>query len=263
MNRQPALFVSHGAPTIVIDNSPARDFLAGLAGGLPARPDAVVLISAHHDASPASITSSAQPTTIHDFGGFPEVLYRMRYPAPGSPELARRISLLLHNAGIANRLDAERGLDHGAWTPLMLAWPDAGIPVVQVSINSGETPEYHYRLGQALGALRDSNILVIGSGAITHNLHAYFKGGYAADAPAPPFVTEFLDWLDVHLLAGDHQAVLHAIGRAPHGTGNHPTMDHILPLFVALGAGGEEGKATKLHASVEHGVLAMDAWRFD
>lgn len=263
MSRQPALFVSHGAPTIVIDDSPARHFLAGLAGGLPAQPDAIVMISAHHDEPLASITSSAQPGTIHDFGGFPDVLYRMRYPAPGSSELAHRISGLLHDAGIANRLDSTRGFDHGTWTPLMLAWPGADIPVVQVSINSRETPEYHYWLGKALEQLRDNNVLVIGSGAITHNLHAFFRGGHAADAPAQPWVTDFLGWLDTQLHAGAHQAVLHAIGQAPHGTDNHPTMDHILPLFVALGAGGAMSKATKLHASVEYGVLAMDAWRFD
>lgn len=263
MNRQPALYVSHGAPTIVIDDSPARHFLAGLSGGLPARPDAIVMISAHHDEPLASITSAEQPGTIHDFGGFPEELYRMRYPAPGSPDQAQRISGLLQGAGIANRLDPERGFDHGTWTPLILAWPEGDIPVVQLSINSRETPEYHYRLGQALEQLRDENILIIGSGAITHNLHAFFRGRYAADAPAQPWVTDFLGWLDTNLLAGDHQAVLHAIGQAPHGPDNHPTMDHILPLFVALGAGGVEGKATKLHASVEYGVLAMDAWRFD
>ncbi|HMT42407.1 MAG TPA: class III extradiol ring-cleavage dioxygenase [Sphingorhabdus sp.] len=263
MTRQPALFVSHGAPTIVIDDTPARHFLAGLAGELPTRPDAIVMISAHHDEPLASITSAEQPGTIHDFGSFPDALYRMRYPAPGSPELAQRIARMLDDADIANRLDPERGFDHGTWTPLMLAWPNADIPVVQVSINSRATPDYHYRLGLALEALRDNNVLVIGSGAITHNLYAFFRGGYAADAPTQPWVTDFLGWLDRQLMAGGHDAVLGAIGHAPHGTDNHPTMDHILPLFAALGAGGLEGKATKLYASVEYGVLAMDAWRFD
>ena len=169
MTRQPALFVSHGAPTIVIDDTPARHFLAGLASGLPAQPDAIVIISAHYDEPLASITSAARPSTIHDLGGFPAELYRMRYSAPGSPDLAQRISELLQGAGIANRLDPERGFDHGTWTPLILAWPEGDIPVVQLSINSRETPEYHYRLGQALEQLRDENILIIGSGAITHN----------------------------------------------------------------------------------------------
>lgn len=248
---------------IVIDDSPARTFLEGLAGELPARPDAIVLLSAHHDEAVASITSSAMPETIHDFGGFPAELYAMRYPAPGHPELARRVSAMLDRAGIANRLDPLRGFDHGAWTPLMLTWPDADIPVVQLSIDTRQSPDYHYRLGQALAPLRDDNILIIGSGAMTHNLRAFFRGGFAANAPVEGWVADFLGWLDDRLEAGDTAAALEVIDQAPHGHDNHPTAEHILPLFAALGAGGANAKATKLHASVDHGVLAMDAWRFD
>ena len=248
---------------IVIDNSPARTFLEGLAGGLPARPDAIVLFSAHHDEPVATITAAARPETIHDFGGFPAELYTMRYPAPGMPELAGRVAELLDAAGIANRLDHQRGFDHGAWTPMMLAWPNADIPTVQVSIDTRQSPDYHYRLGQTLAPLRDENILLLGSGAMTHNLRAFFRGGFAASAPVEGWVSDFLAWLDDRLNAGDTAAVLDGIEKAPHGHDNHPTTEHILPLFVALGAGGAAPKATKLHASVDHGVLAMDAWRFD
>jgi len=261
--KQPALFVSHGSPMIVIDKSPARTFLEGLAGELPGRPDAIVLFSAHHDEPVASITSAAMPETIHDFGGFPAALYEMRYPAPGKPELAGRIAAILDKAGIAHRIDPQRGFDHGAWTPMMLAWPKAEIPIVQVSIDTNRSPEYHYQLGQALAPLRDENILLIGSGSMTHNLHAFFRGGFAATAPTEAWVTEFLAWLDDRLNAGDIAAALDVIEQAPNGHDNHPTMDHILPLFAALGAGGEATRATKLHASVDHAVLAMDAWRFD
>ncbi len=263
MKKQPALFVSHGSPMIVIDNSPARTFLEGVAGVLPAQPDAIVLFSAHHDERVASITATAMPGTIHDFGGFPAELYAMRYPAPGQPELASRIAALLNGAGIANRLDAQRGLDHGAWTPMMLAWPKADIPVVQVSIDSNQSPEYHFRLGAALAPLRDENVLLMGSGAMTHNLRAFFRGGFPANAPVEGWVANFLGWLDDRLEAGDTDAALQVIEKAPHGHDNHPTPEHILPLFVALGAGGAAAKATKLHASVDHAVLAMDAWRFD
>lgn len=263
MTKQPALFVSHGSPMIVIDQSPARTFLEGLAGELSARPDAIVVFSAHHDEPVASITAAAKPETIHDFGGFPAALYAMRYPAPGQPELAGRVAALLDKAGIANRLDAQRGLDHGAWTPLMLAWPQADIPIVQVSIDTSQPPEYHYALGQALAPLRDENILLVGSGSMTHNLRAFFRRGFPATAPVEGWVTDFLGWLDDRLTAGDTTATLHMMEQAPHGHDNHPTMDHILPLFVALGAGGDAAKATKLHASVDHAVLAMDAWRFD
>lgn len=263
MTKQPALFVSHGSPMIVINDTPARTFLEGLAGELPARPDAIVLFSAHHDDQIASITSAAMPETIHDFGGFPAELYAMHYPAPGKPELAGRVAELLDAAGIATRLDPQRGFDHGAWTPLMLAWPNADIPIVQVSIDSRQSPEYHYRLGQALTPLRYENILLIGSGSMTHNLRAFFRGGFPARAPVEGWVADFLGWLDYRLEAGDTNAALQVVDKAPHGHDNHPTPEHILPLFVALGTGGVSAKATKMHASVDHAVLAMDAWRFD
>ncbi len=248
---------------IVIDASPARTFLEGLATELPARPDAIVVFSAHHDEPIASITAAAMPETIHDFGGFPAALYEMRYPAPGRPELAGRVAAMLDAAGIPNRLDAQRGFDHGAWTPMMLAWPKADIPIVQVSIDSSQAPEHHYRLGQVLSPLRGDNILLVGSGAMTHNLRAFFRGGFLANAPVERWVADFLGWLDDRLEAGDTDAALQVIDKAPHGHDNHPTSEHILPLFVALGAGGSGAKATKLHTSVDHAVLSMDAWRFD
>jgi 4,5-DOPA dioxygenase extradiol len=263
MFTQPALFVSHGSPTIVISDSPARHFLAGLAGELDARPDAIIVISAHHDEPVISITSDRNPPTVHDFGGFPDELYQMRYPAPGSPDLALDIARRLEAAGIATRLDPNRGFDHGAWTPLILAWPDAVIPVVQISINSENSPEWHYQLGRALADFRSDNILVIGSGSMTHNLRAFFNGGYAEDATPLDWVGQFTEWVGKELIAGDIDAVLHAVDDAPSGKANHPTMDHILPLFVALGAGGEKPVATQIHASTSFGVLAMDAWRFD
>lgn len=263
MARQPALFLSHGSPMIVLDESPARTFLEGLSGQLPAQPDAILLFSAHHDEAIASITASARPETVHDFGGFPAALFAMRYPAPGSPELAVQVSALLDESGIANRLDEARGLDHGAWTPMMLAWPQANIPIVQLSINSRQTPEYHYRLGQTVASLRDRNILIIGSGAMTHNLQAFFRGGFAPTADAQSWVTQFTDWVDATLQAGDMETLLKMKTHAPYGHDNHPTDEHILPLFAAIGAAGSHPKATKLHSSVDHAVLAMDAWRFD
>lgn len=263
MTKQPALFLSHGSPIIVLDKSPARTFLEGLAGILSAKPSAIVVISAHYNAPITSITSGARPSTIHDFGGFPPALYEMSYPAPGSPEIAARVQAMLNAADIPNRLDSERGYDHGTWTPLLLAWPQADIPVVQISINERATPQAHYNLGAELGALRNENILIVGSGSMTHNLSAFFRGNYGTEARTEPWVSDFLYWLDKASVSGDQAAVLRAIADAPHGKDNHPTMDHILPLFVALGAGGPDGKARKMHGSVEHAVLAMDMWRFD
>jgi 4,5-DOPA dioxygenase extradiol len=167
---------------------------------------------------------------------------------------------LVADAGIPVFLDPKRGLDHGAWVPLMLAWPDAGVPVVQLSISSTHAPEWHYRVGRALAPLRDRNILIIGSGSLTHNLRAVFAERRAHDAAVPDWVAAFADWMKDRIDAGDTEAVLDAVERAPFGTQNHPTMDHILPLFTAMGAGGTPGE--RLHHSYTYGVLAMDAYRF-
>ena len=257
---QPALFVSHGSPTLIIDPCPARDFLAGLGHDL-ARPDAIVMISAHYDVPGVAITSGAHPKTIHDFGGFPAELYRLTYPASGAPVLATEIATMLGDAGFAATLDPERGLDHGAWIPLKLAYPDADIPVLQVSIDSRQTPEWHAALGRALAPLRGRNILIIGSGSATHNLRAFFSTRPDLDSAAPDWVRMFADWLAVRLAAADDAGTLHAVDCGPYGRDNHPTMDHILPLFVAMGAGaGAPGRA--LHRSFAYGVLAMDAYAF-
>lgn len=256
---QPALFVSHGSPMILFEPGPARSFLAGLAS-LVARPDAVLVISAHHDLAGAVVTGSPAPPTIHDFGGFPQRLFDVRYPAPGDPALAAEVARRLTDAGVAVRIDPVRGLDHGAWVPLALAWPDADIPVVQVSIDSGQGPDWHYRLGQALAPLRARNVLILGSGSLTHNLRAMMLGGRDHDAPVPDWVSGFADWIADRFDAGETDAVLHALTRAPYGRDNHPSPDHILPLFVAMGAGG--ARAERLHHSYTYGVLAMDAYRF-
>ncbi|QDX24747.1 dioxygenase [Sphingomonas suaedae] len=256
---QPALFVSHGSPMILFEPSPARDFLAGL-GSQVARPDAILMLSAHHDMAGPVATASPAPPTIHDFGGFPQKLFDVRYPAPGDPALAAEVAALVGGAGIAVALDGQRGLDHGAWVPLLLAWPDADIPVVQLSISSAHPPEWHYRVGQALTPLRERNVLIIGSGSLTHNLRAIFAERRDHDAAVPEWVSEFADWVQARFDVGDRDAVLHAVERGPHGRRNHPTPDHILPLFAAMGAGGAQ--AERLHHSYTYGVLAMDAYRF-
>lgn len=256
---QPALFVSHGSPMIMFEPSPARNFLAGLASQVE-RPDAILMISAHHDMAEAVVTSGSDLPTIHDFGGFPQKLFDLRYPAKGDPALAEDVARLVAEAGHPVFLDPARGLDHGAWVPLMLGWPDADIPVVQLSISSAHPPEWHRRIGQAIATLRERNVLIIGSGSLTHNLRAIFVEGRNHDASVPDWVSGFADWMKERLDAGDTDAVLDAVERGPHGRQNHPTMDHILPLFTAMGAGG--ASAQRLHHSYTYGVLAMDAYRF-
>ena len=266
MRRLPSLFLSHGSPMMALEPSPARTFLAGLGTLLP-RPRAILVVSAHHDAAyqggRATFTASPAPPTIHDFGGFPDELFAMRYPAPGDPALAQQVVDLLAAHGLPVTADPDRGLDHGAWVPLSLIYPAADVPVVQLSIASNATPEWHYALGQALTPLRDDGVLIIGSGSITHNLRALFSARLPIDAPAPAWVTDFTDWIAVRMADGAVEDVLHSVERAPHGRDNHPTPDHILPLFVAMGAGGTPFKAERLYHSVTYGLLAMDVYAFD
>ena len=261
MSELPSLFVSHGAPTLVVEDSPARRFLLELGPRLP-RPRAIVVVSAHHDASVAEVTASALPPTIHDFRGFPQALSELRYNAPGDPELAGRIVDMLDASGIDARADQARGLDHGAWVPLMLIYPEADIPVVQLSINMRESPRYHYELGQALSSLRLDDVLVLGSGSATHNLREFFAGQYAADAIPPEWVTGFADWLSEQVGVGNTNTVLNAVDEGPHGRRNHPTMDHIHPLFFAMGAGAPGTDGMRVHRSTTYGVLAMDVYAF-
>ena len=266
MRRLPSLFLSHGSPMMALEPSPARDFLAGLGTQLP-RPRAILIVSAHHDAAyqggRATVTASSAPPTIHDFGGFPDELFAMRYPAPGDPVLAARIVDLLADHDLTVTADPDRGLDHGAWVPLSLMYPHADIPVVQLSIASNASPEWHYALGQALTPLRDDGVLIIGSGSITHNLRALFSARLPIDAAAPTWVTDFTDWIAERMAADAVDDVLHSVERAPHGADNHPTPEHILPLFVAMGAGGSPLHAERLHHSVTYGLLAMDVYAFD
>lgn len=258
----PAIFLSHGSPSILIEPSPARDFLATL-GDRFGRPRAILVISAHHDTSGSVVTATDRPETIHDFGrGFPAALFDARYPAPGDPALAARVAALLGDAGVDVRCDPARGLDHGAWVPLMLGWPRADVPVVQLSISSAHPPEWHHAIGAALCPLRDDGVLIVGSGSLTHDLRAIFVEGRGHDAAVPDRVSAFADWIAERVAAGDRDAVLHAVERGPHGHRNHPTPDHILPLFAAIGAGGAALRGERLHHSYTYGVLAMDAYAF-
>ncbi|MEP4052991.1 MAG: class III extradiol ring-cleavage dioxygenase [Litorimonas sp.] len=263
MTEYSSLFISHGAPTLLVELSPARCFLSSLGKQL-GTPEAILVISAHHHSRGSSIavTSSVTPETIYDFSGFPEELYRITYQAPGSPVLASRIIDKLQQAGFSAHPDPDRGFDHGAWVPLHLMFPRADIPVVQISINMRRSPKWHYDLGRALAPLQREGILIIGSGGATHNLQAFFKGGYQRDADSPDWVKSFANWLSEKIEAGDVSAVLTAVESGPDGHKNHPTMDHILPLFVAMGAGGERAKGVRLHESTTYGILAMDAYAF-
>ena len=254
----PTLFLSHGAPTLPFQDIAARDFITGLGHSLP-QPDAIVMVSAHWETDVPSVNAVAVNETIHDFYGFPAPLYELTYPAPGAPDLAARIADMLGDAGLRARIDPARGLDHGAWVPLLLMWPGHDIPVLQLSIQSKLGPGHHVQLGRALASLRQQNILVIASGSFTHNLRAL---QWSNPGPQPAWVTEFADWMHQALIAGRTCDLVSYRRLAPHAVENHPTDEHLLPLFVALGAAGEGAKAERIHTSVDFGILRMDAYQF-
>lgn len=252
-DRMPALFLSHGSPTLPFDPLEAREFLSSLGRTLP-RPRAVLCCTAHWETAGALLSGVAAPDTIHDFYGFPPELYRLRYPAPGSPEVASRAAALLADAGLPVGVDRDRGLDHGTWVPLMLMYPDADVPVVQLSVQPALDAAAHVAIGRALAPLREEGVLVIGSGAATHNLREF--GRHALDASPAEWVLAFVAWLRQRVAAADVEALVHWRERAPHASRNHPTPEHLLPLFVALGAAAGAAGRT-LHDEVAWGVLAM------
>jgi 4,5-DOPA dioxygenase extradiol len=255
----PVLFVSHGAPTFAIEPGMAGARLAELGRALP-RPSAIVIVSPHWmTRGGVRVGSSATPETIHDFGGFPQALYRLQYPAPGNPALAQQISSLLNSAGIAASTESNRGLDHGAWVPLLHLLPAADIPVVQVSMPHPLNPLGAWELGQALKPLREQGVFIIGSGSLTHNLYE-FRGN---DVGPADYVARFADWTRKALQAADLPTLLDYRNTAPDAERAHPSDEHLLPLFLALGAAGENYDVDVLEGGIAHGVLAMDSYLFN
>jgi 4,5-DOPA dioxygenase extradiol len=255
----PTLFLSHGSPMLVLTDSPARDFLRGLGRQL-SKPSAIMVASAHWETRVPAFSSTTPNTTIHDFSGFPAALYQMRYEPPGAPGLAKKAAAVLSEAGWQTAVNATRGLDHGAWVPLMLMYPDADIPVFEVSIQSPLDPAHHLRLGRMLAPMRDENVLIVGSGSFTHNLSLLRRDGM--DAPQPPDVVAFADWFDAAITGGREDDLLNYRTRAPYAAEQHPTEEHLLPLYVALGAAGEKPVAERLHSSAMYSSLRMDAYAF-
>ena len=259
MNSLPTLFVSHGAPTLAIDPGATGERLRSLALGLQ-RPRAILVISAHWDTVAPRVSTAAPQSLIYDFTGFPAALYKITYPTPGAPDLARKVKALLAEAGVSAELDPARGLDHGAWVPLLFLYPEASIPVTQLSVLSGLGPAHHYRVGRAISALRAQGVLIIGSGSFTHNLHEV--GRHAPDAPPLPYIDEFRAWMKAELAAGNLEGVLEYRDYAPPAARVHPTEEHLLPLFTALGAAGWQAPVQHIHEATTYGVLAMDIFMF-
>ncbi|MCC4594115.1 dioxygenase [Xanthomonas campestris pv. phormiicola] len=260
MSRLPSLYISHGSPMTALDPGPVGTRLAELAAALP-RPRAIVVASAHWLARRPLVGAAAQPQTIHDFGGFPRELHEMQYPAPGAPALAREVAERLERAGLQPYVDERRGLDHGVWVPLSLLYPQADIPVLPLSIQPELGPAHQLAMGRALAPLRDDGVLLIGSGSITHNMHDF--GRYAPGKQAP-YVGPFIDWVERALLREDLPALLDYRRQAPFAERAHPTDEHWLPIYFAMGAAGEGGLgAQRIDAGIAAGVMTMDSYRFD
>ncbi|SDL45196.1 4,5-DOPA dioxygenase extradiol [Franzmannia pantelleriensis] len=247
-----ALFISHGSPALVISDHPARDFLIELGQRLP-RPRGALVVSAHFETPGVTLGSAAAPATLHDFYGFPEALYQMRYPAPGMPDTARDLSTSLQAAGIDVSLDDERPLDHGIWSPLSLVWPKAEVPLLPVSVPMALTSREQLETARQLGDFaRDHDLWLIGSGAATHNLGDRRPEGTPPDA----WAQTFHDWASEVAERGDLAVLADWQRQAPHARHAHPTPEHFLPLLMVVGAmQGEPLHA--LHQSFSFGNLSM------
>mgnify|MGYP001470702274 CR=1 FL=1 len=258
--KQPVFFVSHGSPMMAVETSITSQFLQRLGKDF-APPKAIVVFSAHFDLNEdIVITSGKAPSTVHDFYGFPQALYQINYNAPGSPVLAEEIASRFKQAGYKPNLSAAQGWDHGVWIPLRLMYPEANIPVVQVSINSHLDPQTNYNYGALLASLRDEGVMIIGSGGVSHNLRELFNPNPTSNRVEK--VQTFVSWVNHKLGAGDKQAMLNYLNEAPHVMFNHPTQEHFVPLIAVLGA-SDGDKAINIHTATENEVLALDAYKFN
>ena len=262
----PPIFLSHGSPMTSVEAGPAGVFWQALGPALQAaaqRPRAILAISAHSLAREPLLMAAAQHSAVHDFSGFPEALYRLRYDAPGAPSLAPRVAGLLQAAGLPAQVSPEGGLDHGIWVPLRYAWPGADVPVLPLAFPPDWSPARLYALGQALAPLADEGVLVMGTGSITHNLRLVFGAGGMppVDAPEMAQSAAFRTWFASRSAAADSAALLDYRRQAPFAALMHPTDEHLLPFFVAAGAGGP-GAGLRLHDSLTYGCLGMDAYAF-
>jgi 4,5-DOPA dioxygenase extradiol len=266
-NALPSIFVSHGSPMIALEPGAAGAFMQCLGPRLDAtfgRPKAIVSVSAHTAARMPVLLAAPRHEAIYDFGGFDPKLRTLRYDAPGVPALAPRVAALLAAAGIEVQTVAEGGLDHGAWTALRYLYPDADIPVLPLAFVPSQSPAQQFALGAALAPLASEGVLVLGSGSITHNLRLIFANGLRApmDQPEIPESAAFRGWIHANAAALDWDALFDYRRRAPHAVEMHPTDEHLLPWYVAAGAGGRTATPVRLHESVTLGSLGMDAYAF-
>lgn len=258
-DRLPVLYLSHGAPPLADD----REWTEQLAdwSGRIARPRAVLMISAHWEEAPLTLGATTTQPLVYDFWGFPQRYYQVEYPAPGAPELAADVRKLLHSPEYPVHTDESRGLDHGAYVPLVEMYPDADVPVLQVSMPT-LAPETLFELGRGLKPLRDAGVLIVGSGFTTHNLSEIDMGG-GTDVAPPAWSAEFDDWVDRAVAARDIDGLLDFAHKAPAARTAHPRSDHFAPLFIALGASIDELDASQAVIDGYWYGLAKRSFQFD
>lgn len=267
MDTLPSIFVSHGSPMIALEPGAAGAFMQRLGPAIDAafgRPKAILSVSAHTAARAPVLLAGAQHEAVYDFGNFDPRLFTLRYDAPGAPALAQRAAALMEAAGLAVHTRDQGGLDHGAWTALRYLYPRADIPVLPLAFVPSQAPAQQFALGEALAPLRAEGVLVLGSGSITHNLQRVFAGGLRAPVAQPeaPDSAAFRAWFAQRSAARDWDALLDYRHRAPHAAEMHPSDEHLLPWYVAAGAGGRDAEPQRLHDSVTFGSLGMDAYAF-
>jgi len=257
----PSFFVAHGAPLLAIEHNEYTQFLNEL-GRTLSKPKAIVLFSAHWESSIQQISDVNEYRTIYDFGGFPEELYRIEYPAKGNREITKEIEDLFTKQGIPFEVDTTRGLDHGAWVVLRMLYPNADIPVISMSVNPRLTPEDQYKIGKSLAALRENNVLIIGSGGTVHNLRAVKM--VADNGEVDQWAREFEDWLEFHLKNWDIESLFKYDSLAPNAQIAVPPYgnEHFIPIFYAMGAADKEQTAKLLHRSYRYGNLSHSVWQF-
>ena len=263
---QPALFISHGSPMTALDGGPAGRFMRELGPALLqtfGRPRAILAVSAHSLARELVLLAGPRHQAVYDFGGFDPKLRTLRYDAPGAPDLATELAKDLQAKGWTVHTEQAAGLDHGIWTPLLHALPQADIPVLPLAWNPRTPPAELMRLGRDLRTWADQGVLVMASGSITHNLQLFMQNPLPMDAPERTESREFRQWWARHTEAGDWAALQDWASQAPHGALMHPTDEHLRPFFVAAGVGQARGVAgLRVHDSAQHGVIGMDAYRF-
>lgn len=257
----PSLFIAHGAPLLAIENNNYTQYLNQLGKELP-KPKAIVLFSAHWESDVQKVSNVEEYETIYDFGGFPEALYRIQYPAKGNQNIAEEIIELFEKQGIPFSVDSRRGLDHGAWVVLKMLYPNADVPVISMSVNQHLTPEEQYRIGKSLAALRAEDILIIGSGGTVHNLRAV---GWERDGKVDDeWAVEFDSWLEQHLANWDTDSLFDYYSLAPNVEFAVPAYgkEHFIPIFYAMGAADDSKQAKLLHRSYRYGNLSHSVWQF-